>query len=194
MCDDVYVVWIKLLHTVSPVVSLDHLMADKGACVSECSEGHQVEDRKCVKCDGPCPKSVYTSDYAYMYWSCLSEKYAYFLIDFNCLLCPHLIDYIAIHLLTRISFTQLCCHGKGKQPASNIWSVCVCMCVRVSAWHACVIWTFIAPVIIDKCIIWWCSKFISKSSNHCQRSGCDELWNRLHCLWAWICIAVKQSY
>lgn len=35
----------------------DHLIADKGACVSECSEGHQVEDRKCVNCNGPCPKT-----------------------------------------------------------------------------------------------------------------------------------------
>jgi len=38
----------------------DHLMADRGACVSDCGAGrHANSDGKCVLCDGPCPKSEF---------------------------------------------------------------------------------------------------------------------------------------
>jgi len=37
-----------------------HLMADRGACVSDCGAGrHANSDGKCVPCDGPCPKSKF---------------------------------------------------------------------------------------------------------------------------------------
>lgn len=37
---------------------LDHLMADRGACVSDCGSDHISDaDGKCVSCGGPCPKS-----------------------------------------------------------------------------------------------------------------------------------------
>jgi len=37
-----------------------HLMADRGACVSDCGAGrHANSDGKCVPCDGPCPKGKF---------------------------------------------------------------------------------------------------------------------------------------
>jgi len=41
-----------------------HLMADRGACVSDCGAGrHANSDGKCVPCDGPCPKSELSTLY-----------------------------------------------------------------------------------------------------------------------------------
>ena len=43
------------------VLAVGHLMADRGACVSDCGAGRRANsDNKCVACDGPCPKCTLT--------------------------------------------------------------------------------------------------------------------------------------
>jgi len=40
------------------IVIAGHLIADRGACVTDCGAGRRANsDGKCVPCDGPCPKS-----------------------------------------------------------------------------------------------------------------------------------------
>ena len=47
-----------------------HLVQYKGACIQDCGHGMMVKDRKCVECDGPCPKSM-----LYSYKTNLNEFY-----------------------------------------------------------------------------------------------------------------------
>jgi len=47
-----------LVTDVNVALVAGHLMADRGACVSDCGAGrHANSDGKCVPCEGPCAKS-----------------------------------------------------------------------------------------------------------------------------------------
>ena|SRR6218665_3115852 len=62
---------------------IDHLIADNGACVSDCRPGYVPEGRTCVSCNDTCPKSK----------NCLAMNFT-----ICCSLLVHFHHYSVVHL------------------------------------------------------------------------------------------------